>query len=266
MCGESNRAITRGIMNEELFHDPTPGSFDLNDGQIHVWRVNVDQSPSSVERFAQMLSSDEQERAAQFRRVKDCDRFIVARGSLRVILARYLDREPHQLRFVYGEQGKPALAADSQKAVRFNVSHSQSLALFAVARDCEVGIDLEAVQTDFDVEGISRRYLPAREAALICAAPVEMRHEIFFTCWTLKEAYVKASGSGLSTLLEQIEILPDANSSGMIFGITAEAEESSRWWSHRLPALPGYAAALVAARRRMEVRCWQLGAPTYLSA
>jgi 4'-phosphopantetheinyl transferase len=244
-------------MNDELFHNPRPESFALNQEQIHVWRVNVDQSLSSVEKYAPTLSLDEQERAAQFRSVKDRERFLVARGTLRVILARYLDREPHQLRFVYGEQGKPALAADLQKAVRFNVSHSQSLALFAVARDCEVGIDIEAIRTDFDVEGISGRYLSAQEAALIRAAPIEIRHQVFFTCWTLKEAYLKASGVGLSASLEPTEILPHRKPSGIMLGDAAEREESSRWESHRLPALPGYAAALVATRKRMQVRCWQ---------
>lgn len=244
-------------MNEDLFRLPTADSFALRGEQINVWRVNVAQSKSYVERYEQTLSLDEQERAARFRTCRDRERFIVARGALRAILSRYLDTAPQQLRFVYGEQGKPALESGLQKGVRFNVSHSESLALFAVASDCEVGIDIEAIRTDFDVEGIARRYFTPQESAIICAAPLDQRHEAFFTCWTLKEAYVKACGGTLSALFHQPEGLAGARSAAMIFEVAAERENTQRWWSHKLPTLPGYAAALVVEGKDREIRCWQ---------
>lgn len=244
-------------MNDDLYYAPTLASFALGSEQIHVWRINLAPSKSRMAIYEQTLSLDEQERAARFRKVKDRERFILARGSLRAILSHYLETAPQQLRFVYGEQGKPALEIGLHKGLHFNMAHSESLALLAVARDCEVGIDVEAMQTDFDVESIARLYFTPQESAVICAAPVNKKHEIFFTCWSLKEAYSKACGSGLSESFGQLELLPVATPTGTTFEYTTKIEETSRWRSYKLPTLAGYAAALVVEGKRKQVCCWQ---------
>jgi 4'-phosphopantetheinyl transferase len=283
-------------MTEEVFHYPAGESFTLSDGQVHVWRASLDRAESRPAGFEQTLTIDEQERAARFRRDQDRQRFIVARGLLRAILSRYLKLEPQQLRFRYGAHGKPALEESMMKGVRFNVSHCDDLALFAVAYDREVGIDVEAVRTDVDIESIAKRYFTAQERAIICATPAEQKPAAFFTCWSLKEAYLKATGWGFFRSPDEVEISCATKQPTMIFGqkvgeesillpvatpgsaepvepsarlllagnlsklracSTGGEEETIPWWAQSLTPHPGYVGALVTEGKHKEVYCWQ---------
>ena len=206
----------------------TPDRFTLGGSRVEVWRVGArDRDRALVEELEQTLSDDERVRAGRFRRELDRDRFIIARGSLRAILGRYLRSEPSQLRFRYGTYGKPALAEPPAGGLRFNLSHSEDLTLIAVARDIEVGIDIEAIRADFDIEGLARRYLSPTDVTLIESSPA--KHEAFFTCWAIKEAYLKAHGAGLSAP-------PDL------------LDDRKRECTHRLIPIPGYAAVVAVWR------------------
>ena len=114
-----------------------------------MWRSILDQTPSQIRTLQQNLAADEQARAERFYFARDRGHFIVARGVLRAILGRYLSRAPERLSFCYGSHGKPALAdAFDGNAIRFNLSHSHGVALYAVTRGREVGIDLERIRSD----------------------------------------------------------------------------------------------------------------------
>jgi 4'-phosphopantetheinyl transferase len=122
---------------------------------------------------------------------------VAGRGFLRMILSRYIGVRPTRLQFCYGPQGKPALAgSDGMGGLRFNVSHSHGLALYAVTRSREIGVDLEAIRLDLDVERIAERCFSSRERSVLAALPAHLRAQAFFACWTRKEAFVKAKGSG----------------------------------------------------------------------
>jgi 4'-phosphopantetheinyl transferase len=230
--------------NALKFDYPASDCFALNDQQVHVWLMDTDQTKPCLEKFVQTLAGDERQKGARFYRREDRERFLAVRGALRLILAGYLKTTPQQLRFVYGEHGKPALEKSLSHNVRFNVSHSQNLALFAVARNGEVGVDIEAIRSDFDVESIALRYFTSQESAMICAAPAASRREAFFRCWTLKEAYAKACGLGLATIFEQAEISPASQLSEKVTEVHTERERLSRWSIQELPILAGYKAAL----------------------
>src|SRR5688572_19095196 len=116
-----------------------PGALCLGASEIHVWRADLDQTPSTIERLLHNLASDERARAERFYFERDRKRFIVARGVLRAILGGYLKRAPETLSFCYGFHGKPALAGEADgDSIRFNVSHSHGIALYAVCRGREV--------------------------------------------------------------------------------------------------------------------------------
>src|SRR5580698_4030984 len=137
---------TRITSVDSPWHSPE-GSVPLGHDDVHVWRASLDQSKSQIDRFLQTLSADEQGRADRFYFDKDRRHFIVARGVLRAILGCYQNRPPECLTFCYGAHGKPALAEDDDvAAIRFNVSHSHNVALYAVARGWNVGIDLERIR------------------------------------------------------------------------------------------------------------------------
>src|ERR1044072_9281909 len=181
-----------------IFQTPTRTSFALGDNQLHVWSINLDQPRHQVEAFEQLLSLDERNRAQRFYQVSDAQHFIIARGALRMLLADYLEMKPEHIGFAYGTHGKPALAASLNQPVCFNLSHSGSLALLAITSHGEVGVDIEALRTDFEVEAVGKQYFTRQAYAQICAAPASQQHQLFYRYWTLKEAYLKALGSGFS--------------------------------------------------------------------
>jgi 4'-phosphopantetheinyl transferase len=232
---------------------------DLAPDEIHVWRAELDRPEAAVERMARTLSPDEQERAKRFVLERVRTRFVAGRGLLRAILGRYLGREPHRLRFTYRERGKPALAPAESTDLSFNVSHSGGVALFAVARGREVGVDVEQLRPMPRAERIAERFFSVPERRALAALPAARLVEGFFTCWTRKEAYIKARGDGLGHPLDQfaVTIAPDEPARLSAVG-HGDASEIARWSLEGLPPGPGYVAALSAGGRgwRVTSRDW----------
>ena len=126
---------------------------------MHVWTVRQQAADPVVARFESLLTPDERERAARFLFDHLRRSFIIARGALRVLLGRYLDTDPAGIRFAYGEKGKPTLSQPAR--VRFNVSHSGGLALYALTLDCEIGVDVEQMRPLTDLWEIASRFFCA---------------------------------------------------------------------------------------------------------
>src|SRR5262245_27792982 len=126
-------SMQRSIMSS-ISWSPPPAALALRREEIHVWRATLNQPRMRVEELFGLLNPAEREKAGRFHFQKDRDHFIVARGTLRTILGRYLNIPPQQLRFCYNAYGKPALESESVlSAVRFNLSHSHGVALYAIA-------------------------------------------------------------------------------------------------------------------------------------
>jgi 4'-phosphopantetheinyl transferase len=248
--GESGHMTSNpGTSPEPPWCSP-PEALALGRDEVHVWRVSLVQAPAQVQSFRRKLAADEQARAARFHFERDRDHFTIARGVLRTILGRYLNRAPESLSFCYGPHGKPELAGESGGAgIRFNLSHSHGLALYAIARDRELGIDLERIRCDLAVLEIAERFFSREEAARLRAFPGESRYQEFFRCWTGKEAYVKARGEGLSLPLDQ-----------------RDPSEVSRWSFRELIPAAGYLAALAAEGQGWRLSCWQWPDPGPSSA
>jgi len=185
-----------------------PETLLLGCDEVHVWRATLDQPPSQILKFLNNLAVDEQARAERLRFKRDGEHFIVARGVLRAILGFYSNRAPECVSFCYSSFGKPALAGESDRdAIRFSVSHSHGVALYAVTRGREVGIDLERIRFDLAVLEIAERFFSRRELAMLRALPTELQREAFYRCWTRKEAYIKARGMGLAIPLNSFSFL-----------------------------------------------------------
>ena len=221
-------------------------------GEIHVWRFALDLPAPAVARLRDTLAVDEVARASRIRASRGRDRFIAAHGVLRQILGRYLGAAPGQLRFRAGPAGKPALASPGSSWLRFNLSHCQDLALCAVARGREIGVDVERVRGERDWEGMAARHLAAIERARLDRLPALERSAAFFACWTCKEAYCKATGAGLAQPLSRvaIDLRPGAPAALVVEG-------GERWSLRRLDPGPGFAAALVVEGQGWELRCRQ---------
>ncbi|HSE19062.1 MAG TPA: 4'-phosphopantetheinyl transferase superfamily protein [Pyrinomonadaceae bacterium] len=227
-----------------------PLSPSLETGTVHVWRVVLDQPDNRLESFRRTLEPHELERAGRFHFEKHRRHFIVARGFLRSVVARYLETQPEALRFVYGTYGKPALA--SEHSLRFNLSHSNQVALLAVALDAELGIDVEHIRADFASEDIARRFFSRTEVEAFNALPKEEQVAAFFRCWTRKEAYIKAIGKGLSQALDAFDVTLEPDLPPAL--LRAEEDDASRWLLRDVHVGEAYAGALVVERRVAQVR------------
>ena len=172
-----------------------PGQPRLLPGEIHIWRAPLDNAARLAGAEA-VISRDESLKAGRFAFAPDRDRFIAAHGALRMVLASYLAADPCALEFKIGLSGKPALV-QTFTDLRFNLSHSGDLALIAVTRGRDVGVDVELVQDDIAFEQIVEHYFDPAEAWSLRTAPPTARVSRFFDLWTRKEACLKAEGSGL---------------------------------------------------------------------
>jgi len=213
-----------------------------DDESIYICSTFLDCDPDVLLRMERTLAPDELSRAAKFHLIRDRNRYIASRGILRELLATCLDKNPRDLEFVYGPTGKPSLRDSDQPTPRlqFNVSHSHGLAVFAIARDRNLGIDVEFIRPGFEGERIAERYFSAREVEELRRLPAEERTEGFFNCWTRKEAYIKADGNGLQIPLNSFGIaLAPGVPARFLQGVPDK-------WHLACPTAPGgYVSALV---------------------
>jgi 4'-phosphopantetheinyl transferase len=170
-------------------------------GAVDVWQADLQLAGEHERELRETLSTDERERARRFVDADDGVRWARARGILRVLLGGYLGADPLALRFALGEQGKPALAADAIAAaadVRFNLSHSGDVALYAFALGLDVGVDVELARRRLgDVVRLAGRELGADAASRLRALEPRAREREFLRLWTRHEAVVKCSGVGI---------------------------------------------------------------------
>jgi 4'-phosphopantetheinyl transferase len=217
----------------------------LPDDEVQLWRVDLDAVRVHESRWQKILSSDESARASRFRSPADRQRFAASRALLRTILGRYLVTDPTGLSFSYSQKEKPSLGpVQAGSGVTFNISHSGGVALFAFTRRREIGVDVEQVRRDFDLEAIARRFFSAHEQKQLAALPEEERFGAFFRCWTRKEAYIKATGEGLSLPLHQFDVSIAAGESDALLATRPDESEAALWSLREIPSGPGYVAAL----------------------
>jgi 4'-phosphopantetheinyl transferase len=205
------------------------------------------------------LSPDERERADRYRFARDRACFITGRGTLRCILARYIGCRPGDLGFSYGPQGRPELDERTEhKWVHFNVSHSGAFALYGVAWDRRIGVDLECVRGIPEALSIARHFFsPSEYRALLTATP-EKRQSQFFWYWTRKEAFLKATGDGLAHPLRNVEILNGPGDSARLLVSNGQKTDEAGWSLGRVVPPEGYEAALVVEGRNIgtEMFLW----------
>lgn len=252
--------ISAAVRTPDRWEAP-PTDHRLAPDQVHVWRTCMHVSASMRQTFLQILSPEERTRSERLRFARDRDHFVVARGVLRLLLGRYLDMNPIRLRFDHGPHGKPALAAElGPLPVRFNVSHSGGLALYALAFEREIGVDVERIRADPFRWDIAKRVFTSREQAAIGSFEEPSRAEAFFACWTLKEGYAKALGQGLALSLQSFDL-----SSVLTAGVGSVGSQGGRpqpqWFLQRLDPGEGYAAAMAVEGGPCELSCFQWCCP-----
>jgi len=231
--------------------------WDLRADVLHVWRVFLRAEAQRLEPYAATLSEDEQSRAQRYRFERDRNDFVAGRGVLRSLLGRYLGLVPEQIRFVYGNRGKPALAPELKTPLRFNVSHSDGLLLCVVTANRAVGVDVERVRWLPDLEEVAGCvFCPHELAVLRGLVERQEKQQAFFRCWTRKEAYIKADGEGFSLPVQQIEVSIAPGKPAELVRRAGRGAEARRWSLRDFDPAPGYVGAVAAEGHGWQVRCW----------
>jgi 4'-phosphopantetheinyl transferase len=209
--------------------------------KVHIWTASLDAADASLPELWEELVPDERTRADRFRTPQLRRRFIVARVFLRRLLKTYVPSDSPGLRIGYGSNGKPRLVDATD--LRFNVSHAEDTALYAIASGVEVGIDIEATMRNVDVDGVARHAFSANECEGLAALAPDARREAFFRIWTRKEAYVKARGEGLSYPTRSFTV-SCAGADNALLDDERDENARARWHVSDIEAPPGFAAAL----------------------
>jgi 4'-phosphopantetheinyl transferase len=226
-------------------------SLALPENAVHVWYARLPKTlaelevhPGRAASYRALLASEEHARLDRFVQQKDRCQYLLGKVLVRTTLSRYLPCAPEQWAFATNRFGKPVLAnSPEQPAPRFNLAHTEGLAACVVARDFDVGIDVENLGRSTNLD-IARRYFAPAEVAYLEERPESEQHRVFFVFWTLKEAYVKARGMGLSLPLEQFAFDISDQTPSIAFDPTMR--EDPTHWQFFLPTigLPDHQAAV----------------------
>lgn len=236
--------------------------------EVHVWQATTHLALEEILHMQEWLAPDERQRAQKFYFERDRQRFIIARGGLRRLLGLYLGIAPESLRFQYNEYGKPALAMPELSAAShlcFNISHSRELILYAFTLDRAVGVDVEYMRDNIELESLAKISFSPAERQELLALPAQLQLEGFYNCWTRKEAYIKARGRGLSLPLALFDVTLAPGQPAALIGSREGAQEVARWRMRALTPGTDYAGALAVEGDEWKLKYFVLRNPIDLS-
>jgi 4'-phosphopantetheinyl transferase len=235
-----------------------PKDYSLPDDEVHIWQTRLDLSYDRIEGLREILGINEQQRADRFNFESDRKRHIIARGLLRLVVARLLNTSPELLRITSTSHGKPHLLRDvCQPRIEFNISHSGELIYVVIANSWAVGIDVEKVRNNFTVEMIARGAFSTIEFDELMALDPALRLDSLFTCWTRKEAWFKAKGEGLTALSHRCGKSLFGQLPMPICLANPEVNPVANWTLLDLQVDTGYRAAVAFEGTDCRVRRWK---------
>ncbi len=235
-----------------------PDDVVLSKDQVHVWYADFGLHPSvEIDEKLQILSPDEIQKSQRFRFAKDRYHYINARSWLRIVIGKYLQKYPVFFQFGYGEQGKPWLKNEegNPHSLRFNLSHSEGVVLCALAWECAVGIDVEALRYEDSYDKVAENFFSKNEQLALQTVAPELQQTAFFNCWTRKEAYLKARGDGLTFPLDTFDVSLQADEPKLI-SVHHFPQENQRWTLFHLNPKPQFIGALAVEGKPDNLRCF----------
>ncbi|HLH54935.1 MAG TPA: 4'-phosphopantetheinyl transferase superfamily protein [Verrucomicrobiae bacterium] len=227
--------------------------------EAHVWVLEMASLAPELHRLRTYLSENELEKAGRFRFERHRNHYLISHGWMREVLSRYLLVAPSTLRFELGPKGKPSLAGPTgPRKVLFNLSHCEGVAVLAISPDARVGIDVERVRPLADAQLLVDRFFSKREADQFRHAGPETIDLAFFNLWTRKEAWLKATGEGITHLLGQVEVGFFPGEPERLIELPPGYGAAAAWSLCSFNPLPGYVGALAIEARDAKpiVRSW----------
>lgn len=198
-------------------------------GQLHIWRFRLDISFDTSVVLRKTLSGEDRHKVDRLVTSRLQKRATASRGTLRHLLGQYLDQDAGAIELMTGAQGKPHLAPESGRALSFNLSHTADEGILAVASEGTLGIDLERIRPEIDIERLSRRVFSPIEQDSFSAIPSDQRRISFFHVWTCKEAFLKAHGGGLTVPLNAFDVEVDPDQEAKLIETRLPGDERAGW-------------------------------------
>lgn len=213
----------------------------LSPDAVHIWFVDLDCQAAVSHLHNAMLDDGERQIALRFRHKRLTERYVAAHGSLRCILGAYLGVPPDGVTIERASSGKPFIGPSHGSRLTFSLSHADAIALIGVTAGLDVGVDVERVREIPEWPDLAARHFAPNEVAHLSALASERRKCGFFRIWTYKEAFLKATGEGLSRPLDSFDIAADRGRAPRIISIAGGRPED--WTLCGLKSRPGYVAA-----------------------
>jgi 4'-phosphopantetheinyl transferase len=250
-------AVNGSLLTPELTFDKAPEGLELQDNEVHIFHATLDLPADKQQCLAETLSPDERNRANRFKSDFARHRFISGRGILREILGWLLRTPPRDISFCYGFRGKPSLRGQAKEwRLDFNVSHSGALAVYAVSRNSEVGIDVEHIRPVKRARHLVANFFSPDENGRWSTLPTDQKSEYFIKCWTRKEAYLKAMGIGISGLRNLIEVRAAPEREAELLELEGGLRMMPDGWFYPVQTSPGYTCGVVTKSRQERMVNW----------
>lgn len=229
---------------------------------MHVWLAEPEaiSEPRLLAAYAALLDDGERERHQRFRFERHRRQFLVSHALVRLTLSRYAPVAPEAWSFVTNAYGRPEVREDGGARLRFNLSHTDGMALCAVTVGADLGADVEDAERPGENVSLADHSFAPSEAAALRALPTPLQRERFYTYWTLKEAYIKARGAGLSLPLAHFAFHLTPGEAPRISFDSRLPDEPEAWQFVPLRPSARHLGALAVRRPRelpLTVRCWR---------
>jgi 4'-phosphopantetheinyl transferase len=234
-----------------------PDDLKINSSDIHLWRRKLESPDQEIQTLFNILNEEEKIKAKRFVFEKHQRRFIVARSTLKIILSNYLKIAPNQIGLKYSSRGKPTLIKDiNPDKLEFNVSHSEELAIYGITRDRLIGVDVEYNRAMGDAEQLAKRFFCPQEYEIIRSLNSPEKEQTFFQLWTAKEAYLKATGEGISGGLDQIVV--SLETINPFLALPNSGKPLTDWTLFTLTPQTEYLASVVVQGNHCALKYWEL--------
>jgi 4'-phosphopantetheinyl transferase len=227
----------------------------LGPDEAHAWLVAGRSFAQWAGELRACLSPEERAAERQFHFQRDRDRFAACRGILRRLAAHYLDCSASGIRIVAGEFGKPEICGGG---LQVNVSHSNGLALLGFCREQPVGVDIERMDSGVELDRLAEQTFSGHELHRFRALPEQEKLQGFYNCWTRKEAFIKATGRGMSFPLTAFDVSLEPGAPAQLLRVEGSRRKAAAWRVFDLPPVPGFAAALVTRDTCRDLSCFRL--------
>ena len=214
--------------------------------EFEVVITQLKSEPKAVRDAEALLSEDERQRSNCFAFDRDRNRFIIARAGLRRLLAERLGTRPESVELRYGQYGKPELTHEfSADDLRFNTSHSEDVAVYALSNGRDIGVDVEAIRAMPDGDDVAAHCFSTRENEAYGGLDAGDKLEGFFNCWTRKEAFIKALGDGFNRPLDSFDVPLVPGDPEKVVRIGSIPGDHRGWQLYSFTPVYGYAGAVV---------------------